>query len=131
MLSELRPLVLDLPSSTTTPLSSSANSSAPTSAISLLSSASLSGLLPLAPPPHPRKFLSSPQSVTWLASLVYGNIYLSNLELLREVEVRLFGVAQGGGARRGLGGLMGGMQGGNPLEFVSGAARGLLGRVGR
>ncbi|ORY88647.1 high-temperature-induced dauer-formation protein-domain-containing protein [Leucosporidium creatinivorum] len=132
MLAELRPLVLDLPSSTTTPLSSSTSSaSAPTSAISLLSSASLSGLLPPAPPPHPRKFLASPQSVTWLASLIYGNIYLSNLELLREVEVRLFGVAQGGGGRRGLGGLMGGMQGGNPLEFVSGAARELLGRVGR
>ena len=42
----------------------------------------------------------SPQSLTWLASLVYGSIYLGSLELLRDVPVQLFGVAQA--QRRGL-----------------------------
>ena len=130
MLTELRPLVLDLPAANSAPLSTSttSTSAAPPSALSLLSSASLSGLLPPAPTPHPRKFLTSPQSMTWLASLIYGNIYLSSLELLRDVDVKLFGIAQGGG-RKGLTGLIQG--GGNPLEFVSGAASALFGRVGR
>lgn len=141
LISELKPKILDLPtvasSSSSTPLS--AASPSPPSAISLLKSASLAGLLPPPPPPHPRRFVFSPQSETWLATIVYGSVYLSSLELVRQVQVQLFGVAKasngggGGGVvggagseilRRGAGAL------GAPLEFVSGAASALFGRGG-
>ncbi|KAK4700481.1 hypothetical protein P7C70_g5768, partial [Phenoliferia sp. Uapishka_3] len=68
-------------------------------AIAFLRSASLVGLLPPPPPLRPRTFITTPQSLTWLASLVYGSIYLGSLELLRDVPVSLFAVAQA--ARRG------------------------------
>ncbi|KAM0746881.1 hypothetical protein T439DRAFT_306349 [Meredithblackwellia eburnea MCA 4105] len=89
MLAELRPKVFEL--------SSSPDNNA--QAITFLKSASLSGLLPSPPPLKPRRFIYTPQSITWLASLVYGSIYLGSLELLREVPVQLFAVAQA--ARRG------------------------------
>ena len=63
-------------------------------AVGLLRSASLAGLLPPAPAARARPFAFTPQSVTWLASIVYGSIFLANLELVRDVNVRLFGVAQ-------------------------------------
>ncbi|KAK4049719.1 hypothetical protein OIV83_003994 [Microbotryomycetes sp. JL201] len=124
MLSELRPLVLDLVNnlSESSPPLLSTSSPSPSSAISLLSSASLSGLLPPAPQPVVRKFTFSRQSITWFASIIYGSIYLSMLELCRDVPVQLFGVAT---ASRASGVL--GRQVGNPLEFVSEATRGLFG----
>lgn len=87
MLSELRPKVLDIASDSSDP-------SSPTNkdVLSFLKSVSLSGLLPPSPQTRPRKFTFSPQSITWLASLAYGSIYLSSLELLRELPVLLFGV---------------------------------------
>lgn len=89
MLSELRPRIPDF--------STTADNNP--AAIAFLSSASLVGLLPPPPPLHPRRFIYTPQSLTWLASLVYGSIYLGSLELLRDVPVQLFAVAQA--ARRG------------------------------
>ncbi|SCZ96541.1 BZ3500_MvSof-1268-A1-R1_Chr8-2g10280 [Microbotryum saponariae] len=90
-ISELRPLILDLPArpppSSTQPVSSSST------AIGLLSSASLAGLLPPAPSPKSRAFIFNPQSTTWLASICYGNQYLAAYELLRDVPVALFAVA--------------------------------------
>ncbi|SCV67363.1 BQ2448_6009 [Microbotryum intermedium] len=90
-ISELRPLILDLPArpppNSTQPIASSST------AIGLLSSSSLAGLLPTPPEPKPRAFMFNPQSTTWLASIVYGNQYLAAYELLREVPVALFAVA--------------------------------------
>lgn len=36
----------------------------------------------------------SPQSVTWLGSIVHGSVFVSNFQLLADVGVRLFGVEQ-------------------------------------
>lgn len=85
MLSELRPKVLEL---------SPSGEASPT-AISFLSSANLSGVLPPASPIKARPFTFTPQSMTYLASLLYGSVYLTLLEFLREVPVQLFAVAQG------------------------------------
>lgn len=106
MLSELRPTVLDL----------AMHSTNNASAITYLQTASLLGLLPPAPPIRPRRFIFTPQSLTWLASLVYGSVYLSNLELLRNVQVELFAVAQ---ARRAS----------SAVEIFGGAAREILNKA--
>ncbi|KAM0787084.1 hypothetical protein ACM66B_006342 [Microbotryomycetes sp. NB124-2] len=124
MLSELRPLVLDLAPDDSSPVLTT-SSPTPASAISLLSSASLAGLLPPAPQPIPRKFIFSRQSTTWFASIVYGSVYLSTLELCRDVPVQLFAVATASSVSRGVVGS--GLQAvGYPLGFVSDAARGFF-----
>ncbi|KAK4056096.1 hypothetical protein OIO90_002827 [Microbotryomycetes sp. JL221] len=95
MLSELGPLVVDLVNEQDTLSSkkSTTTSTTPKSIISLLSSASLNGLLPPEPNLIKREFNQTPQSITWLASLIYGNVYLSLFELMRELPVQLFGIA--------------------------------------
>lgn len=91
VLSELVPQILSLPDSPPSlplpPLPS-------TSSLALLRTISLQDVLPLATGLQAklRPFVLTQQSVTWLASLVYGNIYLGSLETLRVVKVGLFAV---------------------------------------
>ena len=44
--------------------------------------------------PRRRPFVPTRQSAAWLASVVYGGVYVRQLELLREMPVRLFAVEQ-------------------------------------
>lgn len=64
----------------------------------LLKGASLTDVLPPAPPVIPRRFLWSPQSCIWLSSLLWGDIYVAGLAnptgVWRDTTVRLFGVKQ-------------------------------------
>lgn len=64
----------------------------------LLKGASLTDVLPPAPPVVPRRFLWSPQSCIWLSSLLWGDIYVAGLTnptgVWRDTTVRLFGVKQ-------------------------------------
>jgi len=102
---------------------------------------SLPSLLPPAQPPKPRRFLLNEPLQTWLASTVYGKIYLTDLEYLREtLPVQLFGVQHGtsshGSGRMGGLGIAGlGLDGvGRTVEEVGGRvgefAKGIFGRVG-
>ncbi|GAA5879289.1 hypothetical protein JCM16303_003150 [Sporobolomyces ruberrimus] len=118
LLSELSPQIADCPTRTT--------------ALDIILSASpdLASLLPTpAPSPRPRRFVLTPPLQTWLASTLYGKIYLSHLDYMREtLPVQLFGVQEAPNMRkRNSGGLAG-------LEEVGGRvgdfARGVLGRVG-
>lgn len=87
LLAELRPRIFDI--------GSDSPHESPGRAIDFLKSASLAGLLPETDSTafRKRKFLDTPQSIAWLASLVYGSVYVSSLELVREVPVQLFTVA--------------------------------------
>ncbi|GAA5861926.1 hypothetical protein JCM1840_006877 [Sporobolomyces johnsonii] len=134
--------------STPSPSPSPSSSAAATSLLRSLGP-SLVPLLPSppSPPKPPRKFLVSPGPLqTWLASTLYGRIYLAQLDWLRDVvPVHLFAVAHAppsaGGARRRLS-VVGGAIGGLDLERVVGrtvgevggrvgdAVRGVWGRVG-
>lgn len=64
----------------------------------LLKDATLTDVLPPAPPVVPRRFLWSPQSCVWLSSLLWGDIYIAGLTnptgVWRDTTVRLFGVKQ-------------------------------------
>ncbi|GAA5969685.1 hypothetical protein JCM3765_006112 [Sporobolomyces pararoseus] len=100
----------------------------------LSSSSAILPLLPPSPtPPKPRKFLLSPPLQTWLASTLYGKIYLTHLDFLRDVvEVQLFAIQQAPNLRNGR------RSGGLGLERtveevgrgVGEFARGVFGRVG-
>lgn len=83
-ISEFRPRILAL--------STARTASAPDAAIVFLRTATLLGLLPPAPPLKPRRFKNTLQFNTWLGSTINGQVYLASLELLREVEVKLFSV---------------------------------------
>ncbi|KAI5477870.1 hypothetical protein MNV49_005855 [Pseudohyphozyma bogoriensis] len=109
LLAELRPQLFDL--------SSTNDADSSPASIEFLSTVSLTSHLPPPPPIRPRKFFFTPQSTTWLASLLYGSIYLHTLDFLREVPVQLFAVAQ---ARRGA----------SASDLVTGAANFVLGKVG-
>ncbi|GAA5971297.1 hypothetical protein JCM11641_008300 [Rhodosporidiobolus odoratus] len=78
-------------------------SPSPTDLLPLLTSPSLTSSLPSPsslPPPKSRPFALTPASTTWLASVVYGRVYLSQLEYLRDLlPVQLFAVAQAPGSR--------------------------------
>ncbi|GAA5949250.1 hypothetical protein JCM21900_000875 [Sporobolomyces salmonicolor] len=96
LLSELLP---QLPPESTT-LSAPSSSAAAAAAATPLLRALAPSLAPLLPaplsPPKPRKFLVSPGPLqTWLASTLYGRIYLAQLDWLRDaLPVQLFAVAQ-------------------------------------
>ncbi|BGP13084.1 hypothetical protein JCM10213_000911 [Rhodosporidiobolus nylandii] len=85
----------------------------------LLTSPSVLSLLPSpAPTPKARPFQPSEGSKTWLASLLYGRVYLASLPYLRDIlPVQLFAVAAApSSARRGVvrpraAGALGGVQG--------------------
>lgn len=51
-----------------------------TSAIQFLKSATLIGILPPSPPIRPRRFIHSPYSLSWLASFVWGLVFLTSSE---------------------------------------------------
>jgi hypothetical protein len=155
VLSELRPKLLEIDASFP-----SSTPSAPTIASlrTLLVSPSLTTLLPplsSQPPPRIRPFVSSGASMTWLASVIYGRIYLSQLDYLRDtLAIQLFAVAQapnsaaGGlwrraGAVGGVQGVVGGLSAGLGAELdrvsrsavevggkVGDTVRGVLGRFG-
>ncbi|GAA6005431.1 hypothetical protein JCM10207_002979 [Rhodosporidiobolus poonsookiae] len=119
-----------------------------------LVSPSVTALIPSPPPvaPRARRFAPSSGSTTWLSSLVYGRIYLAQLQYLRDtLPVQLFAVAQASGARvgragaaaGGAAGLVGELSAGLGAELeragrsavevggrVGGLARGLLGGLG-
>ncbi|BGP29203.1 hypothetical protein JCM10296v2_000941 [Rhodotorula toruloides] len=155
VLSELRPKLLELDPSFPT---STPSAAVIASLRTLLVSPSLTTLLPplsSQPPPRIRSFISSAASMTWLASVIYGRIYLSQLDYLRDtLAVQLFAVAQapnsaaGGlwrrvGAVGGVQGVVGGLSAGLGAELdrvsrsavevggkVGDTVRGVLGRFG-
>ncbi|GAA6041207.1 hypothetical protein JCM8097_008343 [Rhodosporidiobolus ruineniae] len=149
-LSTLLSLLQSLSSSLPQPLHPTPSSATLSILRTLLLSPSLTALLPSLPPsPKPRRFQSTPHSTTWLASLVYGRLYLTLLELyLRDLlPVQLFAVAQAPGARLagpgGGAGLVGAVSEGLGKELeragktavevggrVGGIAKGLLGGFG-
>ncbi|GAA5901792.1 uncharacterized protein JCM6883_000399 [Sporobolomyces salmoneus] len=121
LISELLPQISDCPTRTTA------------LDVILSSSPQILPFLPPCPtPPKPRRFLLSPPLQTWLASTLYGKIYLSHLDFLREVvPVQLFAIQQAPNSsgmmrRRTSGGL--GLE--RTVEGVGEFARGVLGRVG-
>lgn len=69
----------------------------------LLKEVDLEDVLPPPPPVVPRKFTWSPQSCVWLTSLLWGDIYVAGLAtgVWRDTTVRLFGVKQAPGPKRG------------------------------
>ncbi|BGO88692.1 hypothetical protein NBRC10512_005138 [Rhodotorula toruloides] len=155
VLSKLRPKLLELDPSFP---SSTPSASVIASLRALLVSPSLTTLLPplsSQPPPRIRSFASSAASTTWFASVIYGRIYLSQLDYLRDtLAVQLFAVAQapdsaaGGlwrraGAVGGVQGVVGGLSAGLGAELdrvsrsavevggkVGDTVRGVLGRFG-
>ncbi|BGO98303.1 High-temperature-induced dauer-formation protein-domain containing protein [Rhodotorula toruloides] len=155
VLSELRPKLLELDPSFPT---STPSASVIASLRTLLVSPSLITLLPplsSQPSPRVRSFVSSAASMTWLASVIYGRIYLSQLDYLRDtLAVQLFAIAQapnsaaGGlwrraGAVGGVQGVVGGLSAGLGAELdrvsrsavevggkVGDTVRGVLGRFG-
>lgn len=98
LISEIRPEILSLTSSLST--STSSTTAPPPSIKSYLESVSINSALPQAPTVHSRKFITSPNSFAWIASLIYGSIYVTSLQLLNEVDVQLFGIERA--ERRGL-----------------------------
>ncbi|KAI0060891.1 hypothetical protein BV25DRAFT_1806699 [Artomyces pyxidatus] len=109
VVSELMPKIQDLQSkSTTTP-----------AIIEFLSHASLKHVLPLPPPLNPRRFIWSEQSIVWLSSLTWGEIYVRGMTPLgvwNSTSVRLFYVKHAQ------------MQTPRITETVSNVVGGLLGR---
>jgi len=149
LLSELRPLLAEHDPSF--PSTSAPPSSATIAHLrTLLVSPSLTALLPPSSAraePKTRAWVGSPAATTWLASLLYGRLYLALLAYVRDtLPVQLFAVASapsaasGGRARAGL---VAGLSDGLGAEMervgrsaaevsgrVGGAVRGVLGRFG-
>lgn len=62
----------------------------------MLASKEVQTILPPKPDslPRTRKFLASPSSNSWLASVIYARLYLSQIDYLRDsLPVQLFAVA--------------------------------------
>ncbi|KAI6150862.1 high-temperature-induced dauer-formation protein-domain-containing protein [Pisolithus tinctorius] len=77
--------------------------------IDFLRSVSLVGVLPPAPPLHPRKFTWSDASMVWLTSLIWGEIYvhgMSPLGIWSSTNVRLFFVKHTNSQPRQIAGTM-------------------------
>ncbi|KAI6028312.1 high-temperature-induced dauer-formation protein-domain-containing protein [Pisolithus orientalis] len=77
--------------------------------IDFLRSVSLVGVLPPAPPLHPRKFMWSDASMVWLTSLIWGEIYvhgMSPLGIWSSTNVRLFFVKHTNSQPRQIAGTM-------------------------
>ncbi|GAA5892192.1 hypothetical protein JCM8208_001471 [Rhodotorula glutinis] len=149
LLSELRPLLAEHDPSF--PSTSAPPSSATIAHLrTLLVSPLLTALLPPSSTraePKMRPWVGSPAATTWLASLLYGRLYLAILAYVRDtLPVQLFAVASapsaasGGRARAGL---VAGLSDGLGAEMervgrsaaqvggrVGGAVRGVLGRFG-
>ncbi|KAI6038982.1 high-temperature-induced dauer-formation protein-domain-containing protein [Pisolithus marmoratus] len=77
--------------------------------IDFLRGVSLVGVLPPAPPLHPRKFTWSDASMVWLTSLIWGEIYvhgMSPLGIWSSTNVRLFFVKHTNSPSRQIAGTM-------------------------
>ncbi|KAL5529427.1 hypothetical protein ACEPAG_5412 [Sanghuangporus baumii] len=117
MISELLPKVQSIQSSM-----SAANSTS--AIIDFLRSASIKDALPETPSPPCRKFLWSDTSMVWLASLVWGDIYvrgMTPLGIWNATNVRLFHVKHTQSQT---------MQISEAVSHVVGGLGGLLGRAG-
>lgn len=124
LLSELRHRLVDLDSSFP---ASKPSADVIASLRKALASPEVQSMLPPKPdaPPRPRKFLASPSSNSWLASVVYGRLYLAQIDYLRDsLPVQLFAVAHAPKPAPRLGQL------GAEMERVSRSAAQVGGRVG-
>lgn len=93
----------------------------------VLASKEVQTILPPKPDssPRTRKFLASPSSNSWLASVIYARLYLSQIDYLRDsLPVQLFAVAHAPKHAPRLGQL------GAEMERVSRSAVQVGGRVG-
>ncbi|GAA5883269.1 hypothetical protein JCM3774_001791 [Rhodotorula dairenensis] len=93
----------------------------------VLASPEVQSILPPKPdvPTRTRKFVASPSAISWLASVIYGRLYLSQIDYLRDsLPVQLFAVAHAPKHAPRLGQL------GAEMERVSRSATQVGGRVG-